>query len=203
MKTRITTTLAAISLLALTPTFAAASPVDFGFSFATEGTLQVSDCDLIPLCYKIHTQGTAYDFTNDVPGTDQWAFLGYMTFFGLPWIAGTSAGPSHWTFSDDSGNGNDLTGTFAWTLIDSIGVALYDITGGSGLFAGASGKGTSIISVSKWYSDLPEFQEVGKMKVTTTASVPEPGTTTLVAAGLLMLGFAAWRQRRVSVSRDE
>jgi hypothetical protein len=198
MKTRLTTTLAAVALLGLVPTLASATNI----SFVTEGTFETDDCGT--LCSKIHTQGTAYDFTNVVPGTDTWSFSGYMTFFGLPWLGGASAGPSHWSFSDDSNNNNDLSGTFEWILgPGGDGVALYDITGGSGLFAGASGFGKSIIAITKWYCGLPEFQEVGKMKVTSTVtSVPEPGTTTLVAAGLLLLGFAAWRKRPVNVRQN-
>jgi hypothetical protein len=200
MKTRLTTTLAGVALLGLVPTLASATSIDF--SFVTEGTLQTDNCG--PVCYKIHTQGTSYDFANAIPGTDTWSFSGYMTFFGLPWLAGASAGPSSWSFADDSNNNNDLSGTFDWILgPGGDGIALYNITGGSGLFAGASGIGKSIISITKWYCGLPEFQEVGKMKVTsTTTSVPEPGATTLVAAGLLLLGFAAWRKRPVNVRKD-
>jgi hypothetical protein len=59
--------------------------------------------------------------------------------------------------------------------------------------------------ITRWYSGLPHYQEAGKMKVTSTTpptSVPEPGTTTLVAAGLLLLGFAAWRKRPVSIRKN-
>jgi hypothetical protein len=197
MKTRLTTTLAAIVLAGFAPGFASANIIDF--SFVTAGTLQANNCGF--LCYSIHTQGTAYDFTDEVAGTSSWTFSGNMTFFGVPWIAGSSGGPSYWSFSDDSSSGNDLSGTFGWTLLGGIGTAIYDITGGSGLFAGASGSGGSIIAISNWYADLPEFIEVGKMKVSATP-VAEPDTTSLVAAGLLLLGFVAWRRRKVNVTRD-
>jgi hypothetical protein len=81
------------------------------------------------------------------------------------------------------------------------GAAFYDITGGSGLFAGATGTGSSVISISKWYSGLPDFLEVGTMHVNTPTSVPEPSLTSLVAAGLMLVGFGAYRRRRADVTR--
>jgi hypothetical protein len=194
---------AAVGMLCLAPAIASASVINF--DFATEGTLDKDGCGFA--CYKIETSGTAYDFSNDVPGTTSWTFSGYMTFFGgaLPWTGVTGvtdpSSPSGWSFVDDSGS-NNLSGTFLWALLDGSGKAFYDITGGSGLFAGATGAGSSVISITRWYSGLPEFLEVGTMHVRTPpTSVPEPSLTSLVAAGLMLVGFGAYRRRRADVTR--
>lgn len=190
----------ALGLVCLAPV-ASAAPITF--NFASEGTLTKGDCGF--LCYNINTSGTAYDFSNDVSGTSSWAFEGHMTFYGTPWLGGTDASsPTSWSFTDNGASGNDLSGTFSWLFepnSTATGTAKYDITGGSGLFAGATGSGSSVISITRWFSGLPEFLEVGTMRAKPTA-VPEPGTTGLVAAGLMMLGLAAWRRRRVDVTRS-
>jgi MYXO-CTERM domain-containing protein len=109
-----------------------------------------------------------------------------------------------WSFIDTLG-GNNLSGTF-W-LDDDNGIkAYYDITGGSGLFAGATGSGSSVISVTKWYADLGQFfageyHEKGNMTVDTPTAVAEPSTTALAVVGLALVGFAAFRRRRVDVTR--
>lgn len=201
MKKSLKGLVAALGMLCLAP-LASASVINF----ATEGTLDKDGCG--PLCYTLQMSGTAYDFTNDVPGTSSWAFTGNMTFFGSPWLGGTdSSSPTSWAFTDTGSGGNNLSGTFSWlflpdSLDDQQGTAHYDITGGSGLFAGASGVGSSVISITKWYSGLPEFLEVGTMRVRTSpTAVPEPGLTSLVAAGLMMVGFVAYRRRRADVTR--
>ncbi len=194
---------AALGMVCLAP-IATAGSIDFNFS--TEGTLDKDGCGI--LCYTLHTSGTAYDFSDDVPGTSSWAFNGFMTFFGSPWLGGTDpTSPTSWSFTDAGGGGNNLSGTFSWLFLpdslgDHAGTAHYDITGGSGLFAGATGVGSSVISITKWYSGLPEFLEVGTMRVRSSpTAVPEPGLTSLVAAGLMMVGFVSWRRRRVDVTR--
>jgi MYXO-CTERM domain-containing protein len=192
---------AAVGMSCLAPAIASASVINF--DFASAGTLQQGSCGLG--CYEIGTSGTAYDFTNDVPGTTTWTFTGSMRFLGIPGTGITDpTSPTSWSFVDDSGN-NDLSGTFFWALVGGKGVSNYDITGGSGLFAGATGNGSSVISITKWYSGLPELLEVGTMHVTTpsdTTSVPEPSVTGLAAVGLAMVGFAAFRRRRVDVTRS-
>jgi hypothetical protein len=79
----------------------------------------------------------------------------------------------------------------------------FDITGGSGLFAGVTDGGSSVISLTRWYSGLPEFLEVGLMKKHPPhATVPEPSLTGLVTVGLAMVGFAAYRRRRTDITRS-
>jgi hypothetical protein len=202
MKKSLTGLVAALGLLCLAPV-ASASVLTFNFESA--GTLDRGDCGI--LCYTIHTSGTAYDVANEVPGTATWAFNGYMTFFGTPWLGITDpTSPTSWSFTDNGSSGNNLSGTFSWlflpeSLLDHEGTAHYDITGGSGLFAGATGTGSSVISITRWFSGLPEFREVGTMRPTAPTAVPEPGLTSLVAAGLMMMGFVAYRRRRVDVTR--
>ena len=91
----------------------------------------------------------------------------------------------------------------------------YDI-GDSGFFAGNSGGGSSIISLSRWYAGLPDYVtdnmrhhhphpgqpgEPGTPGQPPSTQVAEPGTTALFGAGLLMAGFIAYRRRRVEIER--
>jgi hypothetical protein len=191
---------AAVGTLCLAPAIASASTINFGFE--TNGTLSKTDCGISLPCYEIQTTGTATETT----GTSSWTLSGQMTFYGdvLPWNSEvTGAGPGSWSFMDVAG-GNNLTGSVVWALANGTGNAFYDITGGTGLFAGALGDGISIISISKWYSELPVFSEVqGQMHVITPSTkVPEPSPTGLVAVGLAMMGFAVYRRRRANVTRS-
>jgi MYXO-CTERM domain-containing protein len=190
---------AAVGMLCLAP-LASASTINF--DFATKGTLDKDGCGF--LCYDIAVSGTAYDFADEVPGTSTWSFTGSMQFLGFSGTGITDpTSPTSWSFVDDSGN-NNLSGTFFWVLLGGTGNAYYDITGGSGLFAGATGAGSSVISITKWYSGLPDFLEVGTMNVHTppATAVAEPSTTGLAAVGLALVGFAAFRRRRVDAMRS-
>ena len=187
---------AAVGMLCLAPAIASASIINF----ETEGTLDTDGCG--SGCYTM--TGSVSDYTNDVPGTTSWTFSGYMTFLGTPWLGATDLSePTAWSFVDDSGS-NNLSGTFAWALGNGGGAGLYNVTGGSGLFAGATGFGASVISITKWFSGLPEFYEVGSLSVTTPppTKVSEPSPTGLVAVGLAMMGFAVYRRRRANVTRS-
>jgi hypothetical protein len=191
---------AAVGMLCLAPAIASANTINF--DFATKGTLDKEDCGF--LCYDITVNGTAYDFADELQDVSQWTFTGSMVFLGTnsgsgltdPWH------PTSWSFVDDSGN-NNLSGTFFWVLDQGSGKSFYDITGGSGLFAGATGSGSSVISITRWYSGLPEFIEAGSMHVRTPpTAVIEPSTTGLATVGLALVGFAAFRRRRVDVTRS-
>ena len=100
---------------------------------------------------------------------------------------------------------------FSFSDDDSYGQ--YDI-GDSGFFAGNSSDGSSIISLSRWYSGLPDYVE-GNMRKhhphpgqpggpwqPPSTQVAEPGATALFGAGLLMAGFIAYRRRRVEIERQ-
>jgi hypothetical protein len=198
MKNKLTSLIAAVGLLCLAPGIASAGFLTFDFK--NEGTIQKDSCGFG--CYSIETTGTAYDYTDDVPGTSSWSFSGYMTFLGVPWfVGGTDNGsPTSWSFIDNGSSANNLSGTFSWTFLFGNGMAHYTIDSGSGLFAGASGGGSSLVTIKKWYSDLPEFSEVGTMYVRTEPTrVPEPGMASLFAAGLGLIGFVAYRRRRAQL----
>lgn len=84
-----------------------------------------------------------------------------------------------------------------------VGLTTYVITNGTGLFAGAWGDVSSVISISKWYSDLPEFHGTrGIPQVTPPTAVVEPSVTGLATLGFAMLAFAALRRRVADVTRS-
>jgi hypothetical protein len=182
---------AAIGMSCLAPAIASASIINFGFE--TNGTVSTASCG--SNCVEVKTSGTVSELTDNVPNTSTWTLSGSMKLSNF-WQYDSS-----WSFLDDNGN-NNLSGTFAW-VPDADGVnGYYKVTGGTGLFAGATGNGSSVISITNWFSGLPEFYEVGWMTVKTPGTnVAEPSTTGLAFAGLLMLGFAAFQRRRANVTR--
>jgi hypothetical protein len=206
MKNKLTSLIAAIGLLCLAPGIASASYLEFDFN-NTGGVVDTAPCGLG--CYQVDTVGVAYE-TSGLPGSNSWLFTGSMKFLGGS--AGLGSGPGlGWSFNDLSGN-NDLWGSFYTTLSGNenspvrTGSVSYFVEGGSGLFAGATGLGNSLITVSNWFVTL--FTETGKMYVVTTGSpttpstnVPEPGMVSLLAAGLVMMGFVAYRRRREALQK--
>ncbi len=203
MKSKLKGLLAAVGLLALAPGIASAGYLTFDFQndgalFAT-GTCGVG-------CYEVQSVGIAHEIGSDeVPGTNSWTFLGSMKFYENPLFGvGIGSGPGFgWSFADNSGS-NDLFGSFSTllpTANPSVGSVSYTIEGGSGLFAGATGSGFSLITVTNWFADFFTFDEQGRMYVYTpagsaTTPVPEPGMVSLLAAGFAMIGFVAYRRRR-------
>jgi len=182
---------AAFGMSCLAPVIASASIINFGFE--TYGTATPTSCG--GSCLEVKTSGTVTELTNNVPDTSTWTLAGSMKFYS-GWLT-----DSTWSFLDNTGN-NNLSGTLGFKFEDDELRGLYAITGGTGVFAGASGDGKSVISITSWFSGLPTFYEVGWMHVKTPPrAVPEPSTG-LAFAGLLMLGFAAFQRRRADVTRS-
>jgi PEP-CTERM motif-containing protein len=185
--------LAAAAVLAFASMSASAGIINF--SFLNTGYVSgAGSCGYG--CSLVQTTGTATEL-GGIPGVNEkWSFHGVMQFYQGS-DAGVGLGTS-WSFKDLDGS-NDLYGTFA-TLVDGglsdilrPGEVLYTITGGSGLFAGATGGGLS--SITYLLSTL--FTEVGSMTVyTKSISTPEPAVSMLMLVGIGMLGFMAYRRRR-------
>lgn len=172
---------AAVGMSCLAPAIASATMIDFGFTThgETDGTV-------------VTTTSTAVGNNLSLPGS--WS-LG-ATFDDTP----------SWSLTD--GGSNSLSGTVSWTDTGKGYLnGLYAITGGTGLFVGATGSGASfVVSIVNWYTHLPEWFEAGTLQVNTPndipQTVPEPSTTGLAALGLALVGLAAFRRRRVDVTRS-
>lgn len=180
--------LALLGLLSLASGTASATPIEF--TFHKEGTVDASSCGWF--CSTITTSGdlTIGDLVlNGFEGTMQ---VGGALLYGVD-------DSSTWSFFDTSGLNTlsgIVTGWLAGSLIDPYllggGELYYEITGGTGLFAGATGGGQS-----GFHFVGDDYFEDGKLNIDTPASVPEPGLTTLLLAGLGMVGFMAYRRRRL------
>jgi hypothetical protein len=158
--------------------------------FQNLGFLIPSDCappaPPQPLCVVVHAEGIA----TAAGGNGSWKYTADgQGLFGI--------GGGTWDFDDLGPGNNDLFGTFAiaFSLPDAFGVVTanigYLVTGGRGIFAGATGSGESIdtINASPPSNPLGAFVEVGELRI------PEPATYALLPMGLFMLGFALRRRR--------
>jgi PEP-CTERM motif-containing protein len=196
MTFRLASSLVAIAFLALASASASAGVINFtftNFGSVTGATSCGSNCLLVA------TSGVATE-TAGIAGANTWTFAGLMKFSatGLFSAEGNGTGGNlGWSFTDTSGNDN-LWGSFSSDIstffgLLGAGTVDYDITGGSGMFNGATGYGGSRMAFA-----LGSFTEDGWMHVVTAAntSVPEPGMTTLLIAGIGIMGFMAYRRRR-------
>ena len=134
---------AAVLLVAAGP----ASAV-IAFDFSGMGTVAALDCPpplpSQPLCVDINGPGVANDVPDAIPGSWLTSLVGRILFF---------AGSGTFYYDDPSAANNDFFGTWQDVLgaPDASGIAqasfTYQVLGGSGIFAGASGTGTSIVDV--------------------------------------------------------
>lgn len=98
------------------------------------------------------------------------------------------------SFTETLINGNTLSGTFNFTNVqgESGGTSysgLVNITGGTGLFTGATGSGTF-----SGFDNLAGLTTAHNLNFTVT-SVPEPETYAMMLAGLSFMGFVARRRK--------
>jgi hypothetical protein len=196
-RTKLAGLVVALGLMSLASTTASAGPISF--SFHNEGYINdVTSCG--GNCFRLATTGTATEI-GGLPGANSWTFNGVMEFNGLFDNSGDGTGAGlGWWFTDNAGT-NNLFGSFNSSINGLVGLlgggqVNYSIAGGSGLFAGATGFGVSQIDYF-----LGLFSEYGRMFVTTPNTTPpttvaEPGMAGVLAAGMGMFGFLAWRSRR-------
>ena len=152
------------------------------------GTTAATPCSSIPNCLDI----TAIESVNDYVGLaspipDSWTFsLSFRAINGI--------GSGTWKLSDLSPAGNDLFGTsthmqeaFSANLLrDTVQIV---ISGGSGIFAGATGTGLATA-----YINVANGTAVDSSVFSVTL-VPEPSTLALMVIGLLTVSMLASRRR--------
>lgn len=196
--------LAASAFLAVASSGASAGIINF--SFTNTGNVDAVGPSCGAGCVLVETTGHATE-TGGLAGANDWSFSGVMQFYqdwssGFGYGVGTGLG---WSFTDTDGN-NNLYGNFTQAvdgnLFDIVrpGTVQYTILGGSGMFDGAKGSGSSSITyfLSSFFTEVGSMMVVTKPVVTAVASVPEPAISTLLFAGLGMAGFMAWRRRRAT-----
>jgi PEP-CTERM motif-containing protein len=159
------------------------------FGFTSQGSAVYTPCNS-GNCVQGSAFGQADDLGNVIPGS--WASsLDFSADLGNATATGT------WQFFDVGPTStNDLSGTFTATLNPSsttVGSIAYTITSGDGLFSGASGSGSSTISLVDAFGGFADFAETGTFAVTTP--VPEPSSISLMFAGLAIVGYSARRRR--------
>ena len=199
--TRFLTVALAASLLA--------SPAAAGvvFNYEQIGSTSVSDCPpqfpAPPLCNIIDATGIANDVPDVIPGEWLVTLHGQVLFF---------QGSGNFSFDDVSPSNNDFFGTWTNVLFppDPSGVAhsifQWVVTGGTGIFAGGSGFGTSVGDVviapagfdpqgmPIFVAACPEAQPgLGSYCDRGRFVIPEPGTLMLLLAAL---AGVSWRRGR-------
>jgi hypothetical protein len=181
--------LALVGFLSLASGTASAAIINF--SFTNLGSVDsITSCG--SGCKSLQTSGDLI-----VGGSVVGTFAGTMKLLQTDWLEYDVTPASTWSFLDTSGT-NNLFGTLSGDLLGILKLAgggslSYGIGGGSGFFAGASGGGASTFAfLGNGYAETGWLSVL----VPDPASVPEPGVTSLLLAGLGMMGVLAYRRRR-------
>lgn len=138
-----------LSVALTTGLLLAAPPAwSIAFDFTSTGQVVASDCGFPlppqPLCVDIAGPAQANDVPDAIPGSWVTTLAGQVLFF---------VGNGTFYYDDPSVANNDFFGTWHDVLgaPDASGIAQADFTyvvlGGSGIFAGLTGSGTSIVHV--------------------------------------------------------
>ncbi|MBS1810403.1 MAG: PEP-CTERM sorting domain-containing protein [Acidobacteria bacterium] len=114
--------------------------------------------------------------------------------------------PNKGTFTITGPDGSTFSGTFAGSIQqataagDTTYTLSYTITGGTGIFAGATGNGTSIGNLNVITGATQDRLTITLTAPGVTAPVPEPATLLLLGTGL---AATATRFRRKKKSQQE
>ena len=190
------------------------SPATAGIVFNYEqiGSTVPSDCSPAfpapPLCNIIDATGIANDLPNVIPGEWLVTLHGQVLFF---------AGTGTFSFDDVSSANNDFFGTWTNVLFppNASGIAHttfeWNVTGGTGIFAGLSGFGTSVGDVviapagfdsqgrPIFVAACPGAQPgIGSYCDSGRFVIPEPSTLMLMLAGSLAAAGIGFRRRALS-----
>jgi hypothetical protein len=168
------------------------------FAFTSEGIVfptQLTCTDPFDGC-ELTALGTATATSGNVsPLPGPWLFTAMFSLVE-PLSATTFRTVGVFSFDDPSPADNDFSGLLEG-VFDALAFTnsmLYEITSGSGLFANASGFGSSLIQVIFQGENQPfAFIERGEF------DVPEPDALALLALGVLWVALSrGWRMNRVT-----
>jgi hypothetical protein len=186
--------------------------VDENYTLVTEMVSGLLDFDVVPAkktnldpggytneltLTKSNSLPTA-DGSSETPGTDVWNV----------W---SSSNPSNniYNFTMTTTTGDQLSGTFKVAPILTSKVtesftkyymASSVFTGGTGLFAGATGSGSFQIITTELVSPASLATEISNFSAafsTPTAPIPEADTSTMLLMGAGIMGFIARRRKNI------
>lgn len=179
----------AVALVGPIPVVQAAEP--FTILFTGHGARATQGPPCGPNCGQATWNGKADDWAGlSSPIAGDWDVFRSEV---LDLAAATFSGTTTWTDTGPGGNNLSATFTGSWQLVgDGQHVRVINnfvITGGTGIFAGATGTGEDRV-----YTNFVagQYVESGMLKVT---PVPEPGTALLLTAGAMALTVMRRRQR--------